>query len=234
MPEAADARTECMITEPLMIDAGATIGAAARAMRAARRGRLCVVVGDRLVGVATWADSTRVLPPLGSISEDLPVADVMTRNPVVIHPAARIEEAARTLYWHGLQALPVVEEDQSLIGLVTSRDIIGVFIRRAGADIGPCRRIGGRGSVWTGPSRLARSLIPCLPEGHRAGLVWQRLRGALHSRPRKSRPNAGTSERPHAPARQTGACGLALRNFLLDSGHTIWACRSAIARDLCS
>jgi len=58
----------------------------------------------------------------------------MTRNPVVVHPGALIEEAARILYWHGLQALPVVE-NQKLIGLVTSRDVIGSFIRRVGADI---------------------------------------------------------------------------------------------------
>jgi len=125
---------ECMITNPLMIDAGATVGTAARSLRAALRGRLCVVAGDRLVGVATWADLMRVLPSSDGTSEDIPVADVMTRNPVVAHPGASIEEAARVLYWHGLDALPVVE-DQSLIGLVTSRDIIGVLIRRVGADI---------------------------------------------------------------------------------------------------
>ncbi|HLJ58488.1 MAG TPA: CBS domain-containing protein [bacterium] len=125
---------ECMITNPLMIDAGATVGAAARSMRTARTGRLCVVAGDRLVGVATWTDLARVPPSRVGDPNDVALADVMTTHPVVIRPGALMEEAARTLYWHGLQALPVVE-DQRLIGLITSRDVIGVFIRRVGADI---------------------------------------------------------------------------------------------------
>jgi predicted transcriptional regulator len=123
-----------MITNPLMIDAGATVGAAARSMRAARAGRLCVVSGDRLVGVATWTDLARVPTSHAGDLDDVALADVMTRNPVVVDPGAPIEEAARSLYWHGLQALPVVEDDR-LIGLITSRDVIGVFIRRVGADI---------------------------------------------------------------------------------------------------
>ena len=73
---------ECMITNPIMIDAGATVGAAARSMRAARTGRLCVVTGeDRLVGVATWTDLARVPPSRGGTSEDVALAEVMTRHP---------------------------------------------------------------------------------------------------------------------------------------------------------
>jgi len=125
---------ECMITNPLTIGADATVGAAAQSMRAARTGRLCVVAGDRLVGIATWGDLMRVPRSYAGSPEDAAVETVMTKNPVVIRADAPIEEAARAIYWHDLQALPVVE-GQRLVGLVTSRDVIGTLIRRVGTDI---------------------------------------------------------------------------------------------------
>lgn len=125
---------ECMLTNPLTIGADATVGAAAESMRAARTGRLCVVAGDQLVGIATWADLMQVPPSYAGNPEDVAIATVMTKNPVVIRAEASIEEAAHTIYWHGFKALPVVE-GQRLVGLVTSRDVIGTLIRRVGTDI---------------------------------------------------------------------------------------------------
>lgn len=149
---------ECMITNPVTIDAGATVGAAAQSMRTARTGRLCVVAGHRLVGVATWTDLARVPPSRVGDSDDVALADVMTKHPVVIRPGALIEEAARTLYWHGLQALPVVE-DQRLIGLVTSRDVLGSFIRRVGADIRGITMTVNLSSDLSDLRRLSEALI---------------------------------------------------------------------------
>ncbi|HLJ58763.1 MAG TPA: CBS domain-containing protein [bacterium] len=125
---------ECMITDPLTIGADATVSAAAESMRAARTGRVCVVAGDHLVGVATWGDLMRVPSSCAGSPADVAIATVMTKNPVVISAEAPIEEAARTIYWHDLRALPVVD-GQTLVGLVTSRDVIGSLIRRGGTDI---------------------------------------------------------------------------------------------------
>jgi signal-transduction protein with cAMP-binding, CBS, and nucleotidyltransferase domain len=123
-----------MFTHPLTVGADATVDAAAQAMRVARTGRLCVVTGDELVGVATWRDLMRLPPSYGGSPDDIAIANVMTKNPVVVRADAPIEEAARTLYWHDLRALPVVD-GLRLVGLVTSRDVIGMLIRRSGADI---------------------------------------------------------------------------------------------------
>lgn len=58
------------------------------------------------------------------LPEQLTVRDVMSDQPRTIAPDAPLKEAARTLVRTGLGALPVVDEDRRVIGMVSEREVI--------------------------------------------------------------------------------------------------------------
>lgn len=59
-----------------------------------------------------------------------PVADeIMSRDVVTIHEDEPVDEAARKMEGHSISALPVVDEDRHIIGLITS-DAISTLIGR--------------------------------------------------------------------------------------------------------
>ncbi|MCD8487762.1 CBS domain-containing protein [Kamptonema cortianum] len=51
------------------------------------------------------------------------VADVMTRDPVVVNPKATLQQAINTLAEHRISGLPVVEEGK-LIGVISESDLL--------------------------------------------------------------------------------------------------------------
>lgn len=70
------------------------------------------------------------LPPLPALNGDLgqrPVRAVMSAPPVAIHPETPLAELAALAVREGVRALPVVDAQQRLVGMVTDNDL-----RRAG------------------------------------------------------------------------------------------------------
>jgi CBS domain-containing protein len=54
---------------------------------------------------------------------------LMTKPAVTIHPDATIPAAARMMNTHHVRRLPVVDPDGKLIGIVSRRDLLSVFLR---------------------------------------------------------------------------------------------------------
>jgi CBS domain-containing protein len=52
---------------------------------------------------------------------------LMTEPPVTVHADDTIVEAARTMAQHRVERLPVLDEEQRLVGIVTRRDVLQVF-----------------------------------------------------------------------------------------------------------
>ncbi|QJY48985.1 CBS domain-containing protein [Pseudonocardia broussonetiae] len=52
------------------------------------------------------------------------VADVMTRRPLTARPAMPLKELARVLTEHGISALPVLDRDDRVVGIVSERDLL--------------------------------------------------------------------------------------------------------------
>jgi CBS domain-containing protein len=59
----------------------------------------------------------------------LTAADLMTSPAVTIHPDATISAAARMMAAHHLRRLPVVASDGTLIGIVSRRDLLRLYLR---------------------------------------------------------------------------------------------------------
>ncbi|MFE7607050.1 CBS domain-containing protein [Streptomyces celluloflavus] len=53
----------------------------------------------------------------------------MSRPVVTVHAEVPIAEAARTMARHRVERLPVVDEEDRLVGIVTRRDLLQVFLR---------------------------------------------------------------------------------------------------------
>ncbi|MER6415814.1 CBS domain-containing protein [Streptomyces humidus] len=55
--------------------------------------------------------------------------ELMSTPAVTVHPEQRVADAARMMERHGVERLPVVDEEDRLIGIATRRDLLRVFLR---------------------------------------------------------------------------------------------------------
>lgn len=72
---------------------------------------------------------------------DYSVADFMTRDPITIDPEAKLMEAERLLESHDFNCLPVVDDEERLIGVVSKLDLLRAFIFTARTMIPPYEEI---------------------------------------------------------------------------------------------
>ncbi len=72
---------------------------------------------------------------------NLTAETLMTTPAITIAPDATIPAAARLMNTHHVRRLPVVDEDGKLVGIVSRRDLLSVFLRRDDEIIGDVRQI---------------------------------------------------------------------------------------------
>ncbi|GAA3791466.1 CBS domain-containing protein [Streptomyces phyllanthi] len=54
---------------------------------------------------------------------------LMSTPAITVHPEQRVADAARVMERHQIERLPVVDEEDRLIGIATRRDLLRVFLR---------------------------------------------------------------------------------------------------------
>lgn len=92
---------------------------------------LPVVEGKRVVGIIAHRDLLLAAANFGSAN--VPVGEVMKAPPVCISEAADIKEAARLLLVNHIGSLPVLDEDDELVGIITETDIFKIMAGVIGA-----------------------------------------------------------------------------------------------------
>ena len=117
---------DVMIPPGRLLGPGATMREAVVSL-AHDRGLAMVVVAERLAGVLTTGDLTR-LAERDPDFLDRPAAEVMTRAPKVASPEDLAAAAVATMERHGVIVLPVVEDGGRVVGVVHLHDLM-----RAGA-----------------------------------------------------------------------------------------------------
>jgi CBS domain-containing protein len=135
---------DVMTTDTVTVDKRTTGAVMARLMSEHHINALPVLTGGRRVaGVVSEADLLRTqhappgqrrgwLPWRGARRarpEDYTAAQLMTAPAVTIHPDAPLAAAARRMTSHNLTMLPVVDASGELIGVVSRRDLLRVFLR---------------------------------------------------------------------------------------------------------
>ena len=99
------------------------------------------------------------------LPEQLAVRDVMSDQPRTVAPETSLTDAARTLARTGLGALPVVDEDRRVIGMVTEREVIRHLLK-VQAFTGPDARAASPSGVGTRTVRdaMTRQVLCVAPE----------------------------------------------------------------------
>jgi CBS domain-containing protein len=101
----------------------ASIRQATRLMNEHGIGSLLVTGGNRLVGIFTERDVLRRVVAEGRSPDSTTVGEVMTRDVVCCPPEASVEEAADIMRRRRVRHVPVVDRDESVMGLVSIGDI---------------------------------------------------------------------------------------------------------------
>ncbi|MER5781649.1 CBS domain-containing protein [Streptomyces mobaraensis] len=78
---------------------------------------------DKVVGVVSEKDLARHRKRGGT------AAELMSSPALTVHPEQRAADAARVMDRHRVNRLPVVDEEDRLIGIVTRGDLLRVFLR---------------------------------------------------------------------------------------------------------
>jgi arabinose-5-phosphate isomerase len=91
---------------------------------AEKRGTVPIIDADRrVVGVVTAGDLTRLMERTEAIF-DIPVSAVMTSTPKMTTPDVLAAAAIFVMETHGIMAMPVVDDERRLIGLVHLHDLL--------------------------------------------------------------------------------------------------------------
>lgn len=124
-----------MTTEFVQLDPSMTVGDALKHIRAVAREKesiyACYVMDpatDRLLGAVSLRDL--VMSEL-----ERPVSEVMRRKPVTVNAHDDQELVAKKIGKYNLLAIPVLEDDDSVVGFVTVDDVIDVLIEEQTEDI---------------------------------------------------------------------------------------------------
>jgi CBS domain-containing protein len=128
---------DVMTKDPLTVTPTETIGQAEELMNTNKIRQLPVVQGQELVGIVTDRDIRSFLS--GSLLEspgtrekalDTKVQEIMTTEPMTVSPEDNLQEAVELLIEEKIGGIPVVDETEGLVGIVTYVDVLRCFLNR--------------------------------------------------------------------------------------------------------
>jgi CBS domain-containing protein len=112
-----------MSTDTHTVSPDTLVEDAARTMMDTDVGSVMVVDdANALVGILTSTDFVRIVAEREP-KDRTPVSTYMTRNPVTTTAQASVVQVAERLTRHGIHHLPVVDETEGVIGMVTTTDL---------------------------------------------------------------------------------------------------------------
>ncbi len=137
---------EWMTEDPIVLDENASIMKAVQIMKEHGMRRIPVVRHNKLVGIVTDRDVREATPSKATaldvhelyyLLSEIKVKDIMTPNPITIHPDETVEYAAVIMLENRISGLPVVDDEGHVIGIITQTDIFKVLINITGIYYGP-------------------------------------------------------------------------------------------------
>lgn len=133
---------ERMSRQPVTVPPDLPLPEALRLMREKRVRRLPVVdEAGRLLGIVSEKDLLYAAPsPATTLSiyemqyllTRIIVKDVMTSGVITVRESNTLEEAARLMVQHKIGGLPVVDDADKLIGIITETDLFKAFLELLG------------------------------------------------------------------------------------------------------
>ena len=100
-----------------------TLGEVAERMTAVNVGAVAVKDSGRLIGILTERDLLKAMAARVHSSEAR-VRQWMTPDPVTVTAQTDVEEAARIMIDNGFRHLPVVDDDDRVVGIISLRRVV--------------------------------------------------------------------------------------------------------------
>ena len=126
-----------MTPDPVTITSSATLPDAYWLMVNNKIHRLLVVDNGQLVGIVTMEDIRSAIPQraipvanpvvVNEMLSQMPVAQLMTKDPITIELTASVAEAAQKMLEHKISTLPVLESGK-VVGIITESDLFSVLV----------------------------------------------------------------------------------------------------------
>lgn len=112
-----------MTTEVVTLSPGSTLGEAREIFLTHKIHHIPIVDGKKLVGLITSWDIFKL--GLSTVAyQDMRVSEVMTTHLATLEPDQHIGAAAEVLMEHLFHAIPIVNDKQELLGIITSYDVL--------------------------------------------------------------------------------------------------------------
>jgi CBS domain-containing protein len=122
-----DSVSRLPLTPPLRISPTQAVADAVQLMKEQQVGCLVVCEGEQMIGILTERDLMRRVLAAGK-PLTLPVSECMTPNPVVVHRKDSIGAAVRRMEEGGYRHLPVVDESERLVGMLSVKRIVHYLV----------------------------------------------------------------------------------------------------------
>jgi acetoin utilization protein AcuB len=128
---------DVMTKDPLTVTPNETIGQADEVIYTNNIRQLPVVQGEELLGIVTDRDIRSFLsgsllesPEIREKSFNAKVSEIMTTEPITLSPDDDLQEALELMINEKIGGIPVVDEAEGLVGIVTYVDALRCFLNR--------------------------------------------------------------------------------------------------------
>lgn len=128
---------DVMSKDPLTVSPSDTVGKAEELMYENHYRQLPVVENKQLIGIVSDRDIRSFLAQPSFVEPEkraralrTKVTDIMTAKPLTVSPEDDLREAVELLIEEKIGGIPVVDETEGLVGIVTYVDVLRFFLNR--------------------------------------------------------------------------------------------------------
>ena len=128
---------DVMTKNPLVMTPDETVGGADEVMTENRIRQLPVVDGSALLGIITdrdirsfLTDSSLLDPAERAKALTTKISEIMTNEPLTLAPDDDLRDAVELLIEQKIGGIPVVDEAEGVVGIVTYVDVLRSFLNR--------------------------------------------------------------------------------------------------------
>ena len=158
-----------MATDPVTCPVETDVQEAARLMRDHHISSLCITDAQGLAGIVTTRDlSGKVLAE--ALPATTPVAQVMTRSPLTLSPAAIGSDVLHAMMEHRIGHIPIVTGDQ-LVGIVTQTDLTRFQAVSSAEMVSAIARADSADDMARVTAEIPRLLVQLVAGGNRHEVV---------------------------------------------------------------
>ena len=128
---------DVMSNDPLIVSPSDTVGKAEELMYENHYRQLPVVENKQLIGIVSDRDIRSFLAQPSFVEPEkraralrTKVNEIMTAKPLTVSPEDDLREAVELLIEEKIGGIPVVDETEGLVGIVTYVDVLRCFLNR--------------------------------------------------------------------------------------------------------